>query len=261
MAPLEREPCPAHRSGRPRRPTPSYRVPPPGGGRRRADRLLTPIPPWMISGSWARSRTARKSRPGPGRSSGASVAREKVKTNRPAPGQATRAASAIARRISAAERARFQMPCASTRAALASRSGMASMGTQASQTRPPPRGLEHGPGQVRGKDAGAERRHRRRSRRSTTLNPGRRASWPATDMATGVPRAEMRCRGENARRPPARTARISRRPTVPRVIRAGRRLGVVVSDHPRSRDWAEPGLGHLPAEPILATAVWHRSCL
>ena len=71
-----------------------------------------------------------------GRSSGASVLREKVKRKRPAPGRALRAASATARRNSAAERARFQIPCATTRSTVASPSGRWSMGAHTSPTRP-----------------------------------------------------------------------------------------------------------------------------
>src|SRR3954471_13980881 len=66
--------------------------------------------------------------PGTGDAAAGRVFLEKVKTNRAAPGRATRAASAIARRISADDFARFQMPCATTRSALASATGRTSIG-------------------------------------------------------------------------------------------------------------------------------------
>jgi hypothetical protein len=79
-----------------------------------------------------------KGSPGTGRSVGARVFREKVKRNRPAPGRATRAASATARRNSPADRARFQIPCATTRSKVRSRNGSGAIGARTSSMAGPP---------------------------------------------------------------------------------------------------------------------------
>ena len=69
-----------------------------------------------------------KCSPATGSIPSASVVLENVKTKSPAPGLATRAASRTAPRNCAADRARFQMPCAMTRSTESDPSGRCSMG-------------------------------------------------------------------------------------------------------------------------------------
>ena len=74
--------------------------------------------------------------PGTGSTSGENVFRENVNTNSAAAGRATRAASPTARRNSAPDRARFQMPWAITRSQVRSPMGTRSMGASVRCTRP-----------------------------------------------------------------------------------------------------------------------------
>ena len=118
--------------------------------------------------------------------SGGSVLRENVNTNSAAPGAATWRASSTARRSSAIDRDRFQMPWATTRSQAPARTGSASIGASAS---------------------GSRTRRRARSRAADSIGHeiGQHAPAPGARAARRCDRRRSRCRARGPRaRDPAR---------------------------------------------------------